>query len=372
VLPFREDGYFPPESPAASAYRLQLQRGRRLVVDVMFESAPPGRLFVDLFELREGSDPRLVASLAPGAASLTHEVARDAAHVLRVQPELLRGGRYVVVQRTLSSLAFPVTGLTARAVQSAFGAARDAGAREHEGIDIFAARGTAVVAVADGAAQTSTNNLGGNVVWLQDRRRGLVFYYAHLDRWAIERSATVRAGDTLGYIGNTGNARTTAPHLHFGIYERGAIDPLPFVQPDDAVPSGPTASLERLGTLVRTTAARTPLRDNIEAGATARAELPRATLARVVGAARSSLRVVLPDRTSGYVAANALRSADEPLRRQLLPAGAVLRDQPVPEAGTVDVLASALTVDVLGQFGEYAFVRAPAGQRGWVDAGGVP
>jgi peptidoglycan LD-endopeptidase LytH len=61
---------------------------------------------------------------------------------------------------------------------------------------------------------------------------GRVYYYAHLDRYADDLSAgdEVLAGDTLGFVGNTGNARTTPPHLHFGVYTAtGAVNPLPLL-----------------------------------------------------------------------------------------------------------------------------------------------
>ena len=144
---------------------------------------------------------------------------------------------FLFAQRTRPSLAFPVDVTPARAPQSTFGVPRDAGRRRHEGIDLFAPRGTAVVAVASGVARPATNRLGGNVVWLHAPASGRTYYYAHLDHWAIGPVALVRAGDVLGYVGNTGNAARTAPHLHFGIYERGAIDPWPFVQPDQSIPS---------------------------------------------------------------------------------------------------------------------------------------
>ena len=101
----------------------------------------------------------------------------------------------------------------------------------------FAARETPALAVVDGTAQTGTNTLGGNVVWLRGGVFGESFYYAHLDRFAFEGTANVKAGDVIGYVGNTGNARTTSPHLHFGIYDRGAIDPLPFIRADDPAPA---------------------------------------------------------------------------------------------------------------------------------------
>src|SRR5690606_2281487 len=57
------------------------------------------------------------------------------------------------------------------------------------------------------------------------------YYYAHLERAAFDSARRVRAGDVLGYVGNSGNAATTPPHLHFGVYRwgRGAVDPLPLI-----------------------------------------------------------------------------------------------------------------------------------------------
>lgn len=117
-------------------------------------------------------------------------------------------------------------------MRSVFGDPRDAGARSHEGVDIFAPRGSAVVAVADGwVTSTRTNRLGGNVVWQWDPFRGQAIYYAHLDSQAVAAGDRVRAGDAIGRVGNTGNARSTPPHLHLGLYRpiEGAIDPLPFI-----------------------------------------------------------------------------------------------------------------------------------------------
>jgi peptidoglycan LD-endopeptidase LytH len=274
-MPFRETGVFPSSAAHAVAYRLTLQRGRRLEVEVNLEATPddrirvaptaasprsganarvpqpplrhtadqgaararaPARVFVDLFRIEGDGPPRRVASSAEQHTGLNYEVTQDGSYLLRVQPELLRGGRFTLTQRTLATLRFPIDGLTARAVQSFFGAERDAGARVHQGVDIFAPKGTAAIAVVDGIARPDTNRLGGTVVWLHDPLAGRTFYYAHLDRWAIDGLTRVRAGDVIGYVGSTGNARGASPHLHFGIYEHGAIDPLPYIRPDDELP----------------------------------------------------------------------------------------------------------------------------------------
>jgi murein DD-endopeptidase MepM/ murein hydrolase activator NlpD len=310
ATPFRETGYFAPADAGAVAYRMNLQRGRRLSVDIGFESSEPAQLFVDLFELSGDEAPRRSASLEPNQSSLVHEIERDGVYVLRLQPELLRGGRFTVTQRTLASLRFPISGLTTRTVKSLFGADRDAGARRHEGIDIFAPKGTEVVAVTGGLARASTNALGGKVVWLHDPVGGRTFYYAHLDRQAVEGMSYVREGVVLGHVGNTGNARTTPPHLHFGLYQGGAINPLPFLQPDDPMPAGLLATNAPLGELVRVTARRVSVHGGPAADRPRVATLERNAVALVLGATANWLRVQLPGEVIGYLRAETVTPAE--------------------------------------------------------------
>jgi len=128
-------------------------------------------------------------------------------------------------QEAPAALPVPVQGVTPARLADTWGAAR-AGGRRHEGIDIFAARGTPVLSTTEGVVmQVGTNNLGGQVVWVLGPGRQR-HYYAHLEGYAdIQRGQLVAAGDVLGYVGNTGNAKGTPPHLHYGIYVGGAINP---------------------------------------------------------------------------------------------------------------------------------------------------
>jgi murein DD-endopeptidase MepM/ murein hydrolase activator NlpD len=364
--PFQETGYFPATTPSAVAYRLELRRGRRLSVDLALESAEPARVFVDLFEVRDGEPPRLVTSLPADTMTLTHDVERDGAYLLRVQPELLRAVRFTLTERTLSSLVFPVAGLTTRAVQSTFGMERDSGNRQHEGVDIFAPRGTPVVAVTDGFAHADTNTLGGQVVWLRAGLAGRKFYYAHLDSWAIDGLTFVRAGDVLGYVGNTGNARTTSPHLHFGVYERGAVDPLPFVQPDDHAPRPPRAPGDRLGELMRVVPVRAAMRAGTAKGAGTRQQLAAGSVVRVLGICDSTYRVALPDSSQGYLDAASVRPADAPLARRVLSSGALLREAPSVAAPAAEIVDQPLPVEVLGRFERFELVRTPDGRQRWI------
>ena len=112
-----------------------------------------------------------------------------------------------------------------------WGAARSQG-RTHEGIDIFAPRGTPIQSTTQGiVSKVGNNNLGGRVVVVVGPG-GAGHYYAHLEDYAdISPNDWVNAGDIIGYVGDSGNAKGTPPHLHYGIYINGsAVNPYPLMQ----------------------------------------------------------------------------------------------------------------------------------------------
>lgn len=132
---------------------------------------------------------------------------------------------------TPQSVPVPVRGVAPRALADTWGGARGGG-RRHEGIDIFAKRGTAVTSATEGIVmRVGGNRLGGQVVWVLGPG-GQRHYYAHLDRYAdVAPGQRVRPGTILGYVGTTGNAAGTPPHLHYGIYASGgAINPYPLLR----------------------------------------------------------------------------------------------------------------------------------------------
>lgn len=123
--------------------------------------------------------------------------------------------------RTVARVAPPVDGA---AVHSTWHAPRPGG-RRHEGIDLFARRGTPVRSATRGVVwKVGQDALGGNVVTVLGDGPAF-YYYAHLDGFAVglRRGDRVAVGTPLGQVGNTGNARTTPPHLHFGVYRIGAL-----------------------------------------------------------------------------------------------------------------------------------------------------
>lgn len=137
--------------------------------------------------------------------------------------------------RLANSLPIPVHHVKARQLSDTWGASRSAG-RSHEGIDIMAPRGTKVISSTEGlVTDLRNNNLGGKVVWIRGPANSW-HYYAHLDahKRGLKVGDYVKKGDIIGYVGNSGNARYTAPHLHYGLYlqgkGRGATNPYPYLR----------------------------------------------------------------------------------------------------------------------------------------------
>ena len=128
-------------------------------------------------------------------------------------------------------LAMPLEDVRKKEIADTWQAARGDG-RKHEGQDIFAPRGTPILSATSGYVyNVGENNLGGQTVSVISKG-GRVYYYAHLDSYArgIKIGDRVTTRTVLGYVGTTGNAQGTPPHLHFGVYtSSGAINPLPML-----------------------------------------------------------------------------------------------------------------------------------------------
>lgn len=210
---------------SATAYKVALKRGDRLLVRVKSDSA--GRFFISA---HDAENP--LANAEINQRELIYDAAKTGDFTVVVQPELRYRGEYTMQIFTQPSLAFPVAGKGNRDAQSFWGADRDGGARKHEGVDIFAKRGTPVIAAANGVvSRTGNQGLGGKQVWLNIPERGISLYYAHLDSIMVSGGKAVKTGDTLGTVGNTGNAEGGTPHLHFGVYGMGgAADAWPFIR----------------------------------------------------------------------------------------------------------------------------------------------
>jgi murein DD-endopeptidase MepM/ murein hydrolase activator NlpD len=121
------------------------------------------------------------------------------------------------------NLLIPVEGVTAKQLTDTFNDSRALG-RRHDAIDIMAPRGREVRAVEDGTiAKLFTSKAGGLTIYQFDPTQTLSYYYAHLDHYAsgLAEGQPVKRGQVLGYVGSTGNASESAPHLHFAIARLG-------------------------------------------------------------------------------------------------------------------------------------------------------
>jgi murein DD-endopeptidase MepM/ murein hydrolase activator NlpD len=134
----------------------------------------------------------------------------------------------------------PVAGVVASAIPSSFNEVRG-GSRQHNAIDILAPRGTPVLSADDGTlAKIDTSAGGGLSLYVADPRNRFIYYYAHLDafRRGLREGMLLSKGDTIGFVGTTGNAPPNTPHLHFAIaladedrrwWKGTPLDPLPLL-----------------------------------------------------------------------------------------------------------------------------------------------
>jgi murein DD-endopeptidase MepM/ murein hydrolase activator NlpD len=142
------------------------------------------------------------------------------------------------------TIGLPIAGLKRSDLRDTFHEKRGE-SRAHEAVDIMAPRGTPVLAVVEGnVAKLFKSDPGGLTVYQFDNEREYCYYYAHLDRYApaLQEGMLLRRGDVLGYVGSTGNADPSAPHLHFAMFRLGPdkkwwegepVDPYPLLM--DAV-----------------------------------------------------------------------------------------------------------------------------------------
>ena len=361
-LPFSETGFFAAERPTGIGYSFTAHRGQQLLITFNMVTDSSLTLFADLWRQRPGNQPAFIAAADTTLQTLTYDVEEDATFILRLQPELLQNGRYTVQVNTQASLAFPIPAGNNATVSSLWGADRDGGARRHEGIDIFAKKRTPVIAIASGyVTSVREGGLGGKVVFMRPQGKNYTLYYAHLDEQLVTDGQQVQQGDTLGLVGNTGNARTTGPHLHFGIYTSGgAVDPYPFVNPKTPAIPAIAAPVSHLNTYIQPTketavyaypdAARPLL--NVQAR----------TPLQVTSLTGQWYKVLLPDATEGFIKSNNTTVVTP--RTQAVTQDALLTTLPAPNATPKHLVIRGSTLSVLGRYSSYTLVNAN-GITGW-------
>lgn len=358
VLPFREAGYFPGEKAMATAYSFDGKTGE--VINVTLEKQPSNdfEIFMDLWKLSGDSLPEKLTYA--DSTQFNYEVENDGRYILRLQPELLKSGNYTLTITSGPSLAYPLPGK--ESIQSFWGASRDGGNRSHEGVDIFADRGTPVIAVADGRVnRVGLNNLGGKVIFLRPKGRNLSLYYAHLDSQLVQMGESVNQGDTIGLVGTTGNAVSTAPHLHFGIYSSGgAIDPLPFIKVNNKQPAPINLSTNKLGQYARTT--NQTINANTYKGSV---KIFPNTYVYIQATSGNTFKIQTPDSLILFVSGNQV-SELETLSKLKIKEAAVIYHQPYEKALQIGTVSSGDEVSIKANFDNYYYILHTNGLEGWL------
>ena len=174
----------------------------------------------------------------PPTPNLALAAAPAEAHPMPLESKLSKS---LAVSSNGPVISLPLANLKKESIQDTFNDTRGGGTK-HEASDIMAPRGTPVMAVVEGnVVKLFNSKKGGITVYQYDNRSQYCFYYAHLDKYAegLKEGMLLRKGDTLGYVGSTGDAQANNPHLHFAILELGpdkhwyehttAINPYPLL-----------------------------------------------------------------------------------------------------------------------------------------------
>jgi murein DD-endopeptidase MepM/ murein hydrolase activator NlpD len=367
-IPYKETGYFPDEKPGGTALRFDAKRGQKLRISITKKPVTNFNIYLDIFQEQLPQPAKLSASADTLGAVLEFEVKQAGKYILRLQPELLRSGEYTLTITSGPTLGFPVAASGKPQIGSFWGDGRDEGGRKHEGVDIFAPKRTPAIAAANGTVTSVTvNNLGGNVVFLRPTDADYTLYYAHLDEQLVQAGQNVLLGDTVGLVGNTGNARTTPAHLHFGIYTGGgAIDPLAFVDRDVKQPLPISAPLKNLNATVRTGGKSSKMYNLPSEKALAVQTLGLHTALNVTAATDGWYKVSLPDGQQGFISSRNVTEAN------IIRSITLKTDQPLynapdsSNAARKKLLNAGEKVSLLATYNNYLLVKND-GETGWIE-----
>lgn len=371
TLPFQETAYFQADKPRAASYSFMARQGEVIDVRVTTKTRQNIKLFLDLYEIGSAKprEAKHVAAADTTALQLEYQVDESLVHLVRIQPELLQSGGFTVTILSRPSLSFPVQGKDSRAVQSFWGADRDGGSRKHEGVDIFASRGTPVLASTHGTvSRVGEGGIGGKVVWLTDINNRQSLYYAHLDKQLVQTGQQVKPGDVLGLVGNTGNARSTVPHLHFGVYTfgRGAVDPFPFIYKNNNKPAPLRVSETQLGKWGRVAKNNATVRIMPTGKGRVVKSLTKHTPVQVLGGTDEWFRVQLPDGLTGFLHESNLESLAKPVRSQIMKAETEVKEEPAALSAPIAFVKKNSKVSIMGVYNIYQLVRLTDGTLGWL------
>jgi len=370
--PYRETGYFRAETPTAYGFSFYLKEGQ--VCEINLRVQPDSmQIFLELFEKDMTADApqwNWLSEIDSESNQLKFIVEKTGFYQLRLQAELLATGAYELDIGLAPSIGFPVLGGENRDIGSFWGDPRDGGKRKHKGVDIFAKKGTPVLATGAGTvSRVRTGGLGGKTVWVRDKQFSHQQYFAHLDEQLVTRGQSVNTGDTLGTVGNTGNARTTPPHLHYGIYKRnGAVDPLPFIRKENNKFSNPNIDLATLGKQYRVGRRSGNLyKSPYKKGKVIR-QLDAHTPLRITGGAESYYRVITANGQRGFIKKRYIVDLNKPVDYFTAKKETAVLLHPNNINIPVGIISGGERIAIVGKLDEAKLVRTESGVLGWVGA----
>ena len=369
LLPYAEGWLALPDKSQAVTFTVLAREGRILEVNTQRDPTAQGGLVVELFDL-DDDHMRPVASIGPTDNQLRWPVLNSGTYRIRVQSALGSAGAFAVALDERFALDFPVDTDAAEPVRSFFGMPRDGGKREHHGIDIFAPRNTPVVAAADGyVSRVGTSKRGGLHIWQRasDESGKAIgtLYYAHLEDTFVTAGTWVDRGTPIGSVGNSGNAISTPPHLHFGLYQRfkGPLDPLPLTGPAQR-PRVSTSSGHRWPVWVSINRESVNVRAGPGTEFTVLETVGRDELVQVKAATDGWLRVRTGNGKTGFLSA-ALVGA---IQSQTLVVVEESKVHATPESSsaTLVIIQAEQSIRLLGRYGPASYVETDTGLRGWI------
>jgi murein DD-endopeptidase MepM/ murein hydrolase activator NlpD len=366
-LPFQETGYFASSEPQARFYQFDVQEGQVLTLTSVVKAKGDARVFTELFMLQE--EEWEFKEYADTSNTITYEFKNDGSCLVRLQPELLINAFYSITLSVTPVLLNPVKGANNKSIGSFYGDARDGGKRKHEGIDIFAQKGTLVIAPTAGTiTKVGTSSLGGKVVWMNDTKRRHSYYFAHLDSQIARAGMKVKQGDPIGTVGNTGNAKYTPSHLHFGVYAQSSKDPVAYIR-----------TMERLvnklapDTLFQSVVFRTNQKTvTVYAGPSAKLpqkrKLEKDIYLKVIAQSNDWYRVRTAGDLEGFVEKKKVIAAEKG-KKIILKNTSLLLSEASNDAIPVGYI-EAQPVETLATHGDYQFIKTQDGLTGWIAPAG--
>lgn len=363
-LPYSESGYFKASEPEARSYRFHAREGQVLTVDGAVTTKTKTKIFLNLFVWKDSTWTDLAH--ADSTFNLAYEFNEDYNCLLRIQPELLVDVYYTLGLSLTPVLINPVLGANNKSIGSFYGASRDGGKRTHEGVDIFAKKGTPVIAPAAGyISRVGASKLGGSVVWMQDMKRGHSYYFAHLDKQLVRTGNKVKRGDTLGTVGNTGNARFTPPHLHFGIYQSRSKDPINYIKTLETIVSALPWDTTFQQPAFKVIGKRIHLRAGPGDKYLLNGTLKKDAFVKVIGQSNEWYRISLPNKKQGFVSKKLIAPIEKG-KKLKLKQPVVLLSETTDNAVPIGRIETQAAVFVLANFENYLYVKTKDGLVGWL------